>query len=853
MPGAATTAQHDAAAGRRTSAWVLFQDRAAELVITAGGLAVLLAMLGICVFLVSSTVPLFTGGRLTGEVARFRLEGGSPLWVSLDPAFDRFITLDRDGVYRVRSITDGDPLAAAPALADAAVPGAVRAEAGEGWATLTGSDGSFVLTRPVLSWKPFRGESGSVVSGEPSGDSPEVYLQTLGDGSVRRWTLTIDRRGPFDSGTSGIVDSRGRSDRERSFASSGDSGILAGAIRSRRALGSSSLRFTVTPDKAPLRFDETPDPRWVFSTGSGRWVYAVWESGVLLALDREAGEGNGVSRARLPWPDATITAAEMGLGAESLLVGDSQGRLSVWSAGGDAGSLEMTSVDPLGAAPVAAIRPGDRDRTVAVGFGDGEAVLYNLLSGKTVVRTTGDGPAVSVAASPGSEMLLVCNDQGEVVIFGVEPGHAGVSFRSLFGKVKYEGYDEPEFVYQSTGSASSEPKFSLVPLIFGTIKATIVAMLFATPLGVLAAVYSSEFLHHGVRRVVKPAIELMASLPSVVLGFMAAMVVAPFVRDFLPQIMLAAATGPLGVVLAAHGWRSISRGRAAHGGPARQIVLIACALAGGIAAAVLMGPAVEDLLFAPGPGQEGSIRGWLNRDFGGPGPGWFVASLPVVALVLLIADAGVLDPAWRRFGGLWGDRLANAAEFFRLLVNLAVLVLVSAAVAWLLGATGLDPRDSIFGPFNQRNTLVVGMIMGIAVIPIIYTISEDAIRSVPDSLRSASLGVGATPWQTAVRVLLPVAGSGIFSACMIGLGRAVGETMIVLMATGNTPEMSWNIFSGFRTLAANIAVELPEAPRESTHYRVLFLCGLVLFAMTLVINTTGELVRQHFRKRNAAL
>ena len=98
-----------------------------------------------------------------------------------------------------------------------------------------------------------------------------------------------------------------------------------------------------------------------------------------------------------------------------------------------------------------------------------------------------------------------------------------------------------------------------------------------------------------------------------------------------------------------------------------------------------------------------------------------------------------------------------------------------------------------------------------------------------------------------------MAASGIFSATMIGLGRAVGETMIVLMATGNTPQMEWNVFSGFRTLAANIAVELPEAPAGDTHYRVLFLCGLVLFVMTLAINTTAEVVRQHFRRRNAAL
>ena len=166
---------------------------------------------------------------------------------------------------------------------------------------------------------------------------------------------------------------------------------------------------------------------------------------------------------------------------------------------------------------------------------------------------------------------------------------------------------------------------------------------------------------------------------------------------------------------------------------------------------------------------------------------------------------------------------------------------------------GFDPRDSIFGSFSPRNTLVVAIIMGFAVIPIIYTISEDSLQAVPMTLRTASLGSGATPWQTAIRVVFPVAASGIFSACMIGFGRAVGETMIVLMATGNTPEMEWNIFSGFRTLAANIAVELPEAPKGETHYRVLFLCGLVLFLMTFVINTMAELVRRVVRARNAGL
>ena len=139
--------------------------------------------------------------------------------------------------------------------------------------------------------------------------------------------------------------------------------------------------------------------------------------------------------------------------------------------------------------------------------------------------------------------------------------------------------------------------------------------------------------------------------------------------------------------------------------------------------------------------------------------------------------------------------------------------------------------------------------MGFAVIPIIFTIADDALTAVPQSLRAGSLGAGATTWQTAIRVVVPTAMSGLFSAVMIGLGRAVGETMIVLMAAGNTPIMEWNIFNGFRTLSANIAVELPEAVIGSTHYRMLFVAALLLFAVTFVINTVAEAVRIRFRKR----
>ena len=192
-------------------------------------------------------------------------------------------------------------------------------------------------------------------------------------------------------------------------------------------------------------------------------------------------------------------------------------------------------------------------------------------------------------------------------------------------------------------------------------------------------------------------------------------------------------------------------------------------------------------------------------------------------------------------------------DLARFAVVAALTVSATVFVGWLLTSSGWDPRGSVFDTYVQRNALVVGIAMGFAVIPLIYTISEDALVSVPDHLRAASLGAGATPWQTAVRVVIPPAMSGLFSAAMIGLGRAVGETMIVLMAAGNTPIMEWNIFNGFRTLSANLAVELPEAVQNSTHYRTLFLAALTLFVMTFILNTVAEAVRLHFRGKTSRL
>ncbi|HTF56273.1 MAG TPA: ABC transporter permease subunit, partial [Planctomycetota bacterium] len=365
--------------------------------------------------------------------------------------------------------------------------------------------------------------------------------------------------------------------------------------------------------------------------------------------------------------------------------------------------------------------------------------------------------------------LYATHENGTMSRWTVTNPHPEVNLRTLFGPVWYEGYTGPEYVWQSTGGSTDdfEPKFSLTPLIFGTLKGTMYALLIAVPLAILGALYTALFMHPMLRSYVKPTVEVMAALPSVVLGFLAGLWLAPAMERIMPGIGLMFIVLPASCLGAMALFRLLPEGlRHRHGEKMELFFLVPALLVAGWICLQLNAP-LEKLLFG------GDFRQW-----------WYTTS-------------------------------------------------------------GLK--------FEQRNALVVGFAMGFAVIPIIFTISEDALSNVPRHLSSGSLALGATRWQTAVRVVLPAASPGIFSAVMIGFGRVVGETMIVLMATGNTAIMEWNIFNGFRTLSANIAVEIPEAPHGGTLYRTLFLGALLLFFATFIVNTAAELVRQRMRRRYAQL
>lgn len=470
--------------------------------------------------------------------------------------------------------------------------------------------------------------------------------------------------------------------------------------------------------------------------------------------------------------DKAITALGFLLGDVSLVIGDAGGGVNVWMQVRNEGSPSvwlLKKVHTLAShgAPIVEIDTSQRDKGFVTAAADGTIHLNHATSEQTLLKFATGAQAFTLCLSPKADGILVADAKGRLRQWHLANPHPEATLKTLFGRVWYEGYEKPEFVWQSTGGTDDfEPKLSLMPLIFGTIKGTLYALIIAVPIGIFAALYTSQFLHNSLK-IIKPVIEIMAALPSVILGFLAGLWLAPCMERIFPAIIVMPFFITLSIILALFCWKILP-------------------------------------VF---------------------GKGWCRHGIEALFLIPFIIGAVYLSI---RLGGVYES-----------------LFLDGDYREWFSNMLGL--------PYDQRNALVVGVAMGFAVIPLIFTISEDAMSNVPNSLRSASLALGATPWQTAVRVVLPTASPGIFSAVMIGFGRAVGETMIVLMATGNTPIMDWNLFNGFRALSANIAVEIPEAPQGGTLYRVLFLAALLLFVTTFVVNTVAETVRQRMKLRYSKL
>ncbi len=471
----------------------------------------------------------------------------------------------------------------------------------------------------------------------------------------------------------------------------------------------------------------------------------------------------------------SVSAVEFLTGTISLLVGYDDGYLSQWfPVRNDNNQEVMTRIRDFdhqqeNGNPITAIAAEYDRKGFLVADKHGSVGIYHSTAERNLgVNSLSSQSIKHLAIAPRANWMLAEDENGQLQLWHIKNEHPEISWNSLWGKVWYESYPEPDYIWQSSSASNDfEPKLSLVPLSFGTLKAAFYAMLLAAPLAILGALFTAYFMAPKMRNVVKPSIEIMEALPTVILGFLAGLWLAPLVETHLPGVFSLMVLMPVGILLCAWLWCSLpSRIRHAvpEGWEALLLIPLVIFVGWGCLA---VSPAVESLLFG------GNMRYWMADELG-------------------------------------------------------------------VG-------------FDQRNSIIVGLAMGFAVIPTIFSIAEDAIYGVPRHLSQGSLALGATPWQTMVRVVLLTASPGIFSALMIGMGRAVGETMIVLMATGNTAVMDFSIFEGMRTLSANISVEMPESEVDSTHYRVLFLAALVLFMFTFFFNTIAEIVRQRLRKKYSTL
>ncbi|MET3716134.1 phosphate transport system permease protein [Pseudomonas coleopterorum] len=727
------------------------KDRFTRWYVLVGGLAVLAAITLIFFFLAYVVVPLFKGADLTVEPPlhpAWLQDAGKPLVYALEEQNEAGMRVSEQGVALFFNAQTGEELSrtSLPIPAGVTVTASAKDQPGTPLVVLGLSNGQALVFR-------------------------HTYRVTYPGGNK---TITPAIEYPYGDAPIAL-DPQGRALERVSLNASDASLILAGSTGDQLNVlqltrEESMMTGEVTNEQKRIELPQMNQAvKAIFIDPRQQWLYVIngrAQADVFSLRDRSMNGRYKLSENA----DTQITASAQLVGGISLIIGDSKGGLAQWFMARDEDGeprLKQIRTFQMGHSPIVQISSEQRRKGFTALDASGQLGVFHSTAHRTLlVEQVVDGPGI-YALSPRANRLMV-EANGALQPLSLHNPHPEVSWSSMWSKVWYENYDKPAYVWQSTAANTDfEPKMSLAPLTFGTLKAAFYAMLLAAPLAIAAAIYTAYFMAPGMRRKVKPVIELMEAMPTVILGFFAGLFLAPYVEGHLPGIFSLLLLTPLGI----------------------------------LSAGFLVSRLPESIRLRIPDGWESAIL------------------IPVILLVgwFALYMSPFLETWW--FGG--DMRL------------------------WISNDLGIT--------YDQRNALVVGLAMGFAVIPNIYSIAEDAVFSVPRGLTLGSLALGATPWQTLTRVVILTASPGIFSALMIGMGRAVGETMIVLMATGNTPVMEMNLFEGLRTLAANVAVEMPESEVGGSHYRVLFLSALVLLLFTFVMNTAAELIRQRLRKKYSSL
>lgn len=732
-------------------------DRFAKAAISLGGIGIIATLLLIFIYLLQEVIPLFRSATID-ERSSFQLtetSASETLYLGIEEQASVGVRLDGSGEFSFFDLDSGSSL----------------------------SQQQLALSAPISSFASDSTESGLMAFGLENGNILVVDQEYNTSFDPADNTRIITPTFEFPFGESALEGFQSRAVTDVAIASRGEE-ILVAATNSagnvvlikgerQRSLLSAfdpeaNQSFTVQRQEVGVI---AGGAQRLLIDGDLRLLLTIGSSGNTAVFGIESlfrdGTIEEMARADLLPSDERLVDARFLLGGVSLLVSSNSGVTTQWFLIRDESGNRLQAVRSFSSTrnSITTVSSELRRKNFITTDESGVVRIFNTTASKAVLEESIlPEAAVAVGIAPRGNALIAESSAGNITIWEIDNPHPEISWSALWEKVWYEGYPEPDFIWQSSAASNDfEPKYSLTPLTFGTFKAALYAMVLAAPLAVCGAIYTGYFMAPRLRRKIKPTVELMEALPTVVLGFLAGLWLAPLVEQHLLAVFSVIVLLPLSILAASLLWMFIPKSVSENLPDGWEaIFLIPVVLLFGWLSFALAAP-IENVFF------DGDLRNWLSNEMG-----------------------------------------------------------IS---------------------YDQRNAMVVGLAMGFAVIPTIFSIAEDAIFNVPQQLSYGSLALGATPWQSLYRVVLPTASPGIFSALMVGMGRAIGETMIVLMATGNTPIMDINLFEGMRTLAANIAVEIPESEVGSSHYRILFLAALVLFVFTFMVNTVAEVVRQRLRSR----
>lgn len=723
------------------------KDRLVRIIVKSGGIGVLAAILLIFFYLISMVLPIFSSAEVNLISDYHYQQQNKTIGIGVGDYGENAFIFDDAGQLKYIGFEEG---VATTLLTTNVVKDPIaftRSAQSQGWYAYSNSSGEVIAVKPRFTVS-FTGDRRVLTPN----------LKVINDGKP---ILVDNKQRPIKQFAFSVQDDVG------TIVAISDSGdINAVRVSKKKQFETGSLTWQV--DKLnlptfPARIDQlkvSPD---------GKQLFVLLENGLMIAQlvddDFSVREFVDLSRGNT---QKAVRQINLLSGAHSILVTHEDNTISQWFDVLKSGERVLTKIRefPLKGGHQTILT--DTYRKGFYSFTDsGQLQSYystsenQLFTGQVYTKLPD-----AVAISNNENYLIALNDE-QLFIHELENAHPEVTFSSIWREVWYESYPEPQYVWQSTSANDDfEAKFSLVPIAFGTMKAAFYTMLFSVPIAVFGAIYTAYFMSSAMRKVLKPSIEIMEAFPTVIIGFLAGLWLAPIIETYLTGVVVLLLMLPVSAIIMSLLWGLIPRTIVRERSTGWHVIILIPVILVVSYSSIVYSVDIERWLF------EGDVR-------------------------VFLADHGI--------------------------------------------------------NYDQRNALVVGVAMGFAVIPTIFTIAEDAIFSVPKHLSDGSLALGATQWQTLLYVVLLTASPGIFSAVMIGLGRAVGETMIVLMATGNTPIMDFSIFEGMRSLSATIAVEMPETEVGDTHYRVLFLAALILFIFTFAVNSVAELVRQRLKERYSSM